>query len=300
MLTVDHLTLYGRGIARAFIRDHPSRSPSTEFIAYAIATEYLREVVGNEWTNQTVFGMHPTVTRTNRPGRAFLRAEATDSADGFRNLERVVSLAEMLFNLKDVDGIGARIDDLRNGVIESTYAELESGDFLYRRGITFRYVDRTGQKGADFDAVLPLEDGSSLPAEMKAKAETTELSANGVENILQNARSQLPPGTPGLIFLKLPEAWIRNPDVAAIVTSAVNGFLRGTTRVIAVILQWEEQHAVNPEGALTLYKFRLERGATPKPVSAAVESILKAVVVSEPNAAWVEFAAVAAQALGPA
>ena len=120
------------GCARFLRECHPSGAPDADFVTFGMATEYLRTFVDNEWTNQMVFGQHPTVSRSNRTGRAFMRAEATEADERFRNQQRTLRIAELLFNLQNVDGIDARLEDLRLGRVESTFAELEAGAFLWR------------------------------------------------------------------------------------------------------------------------------------------------------------------------
>ena len=135
-----------------------------------MATEYLRAVVDNEWTNQMVFGQHPTVSRSNRDGRVFMRAEPMEADERFRNQERTVRIAELLFNLQNVEGIDARLEDLRLGRVESTFAELEAGAFLRRRAVSFRYINPSGTKGADYDAEIPLHETSKVNCEMKCNS----------------------------------------------------------------------------------------------------------------------------------
>jgi hypothetical protein len=251
--------------------------------------------VDNEWTNQVVFGEHPTVAGGNRPGRAFMRAEATDVEDLYRNQQRALRIAELLFNLQDVDGIDARVDALRSGMLESTYAELECGAFLRRRGVTFRYVTPSGSKGADYDAEVHLPDGPKVNCEMKCKAEGTELGEGAVLNPLQAARKQLPAGEPGLVFLKVPESWVKRPEVAEVVPKIIDGFLRNTSRVKAVVVRWEEQH-LQSHGSMTVYRYRLERGAQPKAVASPVE-VLLTTLAGPAVADLVSFRAIAEEAL---
>ena len=85
--TTESLTRCAR-----FLRErHASGAADADFVRFGMATEYLRAFVDNEWTNQMVFGQHPTVSRSNRKGRAFMRADATT-----RNLRygRVLGLPE--------------------------------------------------------------------------------------------------------------------------------------------------------------------------------------------------------------
>jgi hypothetical protein len=280
-----------------FLRDSYSRGQAdADFITFGMATEYLRRFVDNEWTNQMVFGQHPTVSRANRAGRAFMRAEPEEAEERFRNQMRTLRIAEILFNLQAVEGIDSRLDDLRAGMVESTYAELECGAFMHRQGITFRYVVPSGLQGADYDAEIIMDDGGKVYCEMKCKAEETELSKGAVRNPLQTARTQLPQGQAGLVFLKVPERWLRQEQVVQIVPSTIDSFLRATSRVVAVVVRWEAQHLLPSGAAATLYRFRLERGAAPKAVSKPVGRIL-GVLAGPGLAPWVSFRAIAEQAV---
>jgi hypothetical protein len=269
--TVERL----KSCARVLREHHPSGIPDVDFITFGLATEYLRAFVGNEWTNQMVFGQHPTVSRDYRPGRGFMRAEATENAEeAYRNQERTLRLAELLFNLQEIEGIDTRLEDLRLGRIESTYLELEAGAFLKQRGVQFRYVIPSGIKGSDYDAEIPLASGIKVNCEMKCKAEQTQLGDGAVRNPLEAARSQLPSGEPGLVFFKVPEAWVFQAEAAAVFPKIIDSFLRNTSRVTAVLVAWEEQHLQPGDGALILYKFRIERGTPPKKVNSAVDQLL--------------------------
>lgn len=267
--TTESLT----GCARFLRAYQPSGAADIDFVTFGMATEYLRAFVDNEWTNQMVFG-HPIVSRSNRKGREFMRAESTEADERFRNQQRTVRIAELLFNLQNVEGIDARLEDLRLGRVESTFAELEAGVFLWRRAVPFRYINSSGTKGADYDAEIPLHKTIKVNCEMKSKTEGTDLGPGAVRNPLQTARKQLPPSEPGLVFLKVPEPWVQQPEVARILPTIIDAFLRGTSRVTAVVLRWEEQQLLRPDGTLTLYKFRLERGSPPKEVAPPVERLL--------------------------
>lgn len=231
------------GCARLLRDHHPTGAPNADYVTFGLATEYLRAFVDNEWTNQMVFGEHPTVARSSRAGRTFMRADGTAADEHYRNQQRTLRIAELLFNLQDVEGIDARLEQLRSGNVESTYAELEAGAFLLQRAMQFRYVNPSGIKGADYDAEIQLTDGIKVNCEMKCKAEGTDLGEGAVRNPLQAARNQLAPDEPGLLFLKVPEAWVCQPESIQVVPTAIDTFLRGTSRVVAVVLRWEEQQA---------------------------------------------------------
>jgi hypothetical protein len=89
---------------------------------------------------------------------------------------------------------------------------------------------------------------------------------------------------------------VQQPEAARILPTIIDAFLRGTSRVTAVVLRWEEQQLLRPHSALILYKFRLERGSPPKVVDPSVERLLT--VLTEPaTAEWLSFRAIAEQAM---
>lgn len=292
LLTTNHL----KACAQHVCSLHPTGAPDVDFVTFGMAIEFLRVVIGKDWANQMVFGAHPAVSRRNMAGRAFMRAELTTEAERYRNQERALQIAELLFNLQHVEGIDTRIEELRSGAVESTYAELETGSFLLERGVPLRYVTPAGAKGADYDAEVPIEGGGKLNCEMKCKVESTVLTESAVRNPLQHARKQVPGGEPALVFLKIPEQWARHPEAALVILPAITGFLRGTSRVVAVVVCYEEQHVLAGGGALTIYRFRLERDNPPKAVAPAVDRVLKA-LVGPLIAPRVSFRAIAATVL---
>lgn len=169
---------------------------------------------------------------------------------------QTVRLAELLFNLQTVEGMVDKLEQLRLGNVEATYAELEMGTFLARRGLPFRFVSPSGTKHLDYDVEIRLSSECQVNCEMKCKVEETPVSEGAVLNPLKKARNQLPEGTSGLVFLKVPEAWTRQGQKSAqIVSGAISSFLRNTSRIVAVILRWEEQVLVR-DAALMLYKYR--------------------------------------------
>ena len=94
----------------------------------------------------------------------------------------------------------------------------------------------------------------------------------------------------------VPEPWVQQPEAARILPTIIDAFLRGTSRVTAVMLRWEEQQLLRPDGALILYKFRLERGSPPKVVAPPLEPLLN-VLAGPATAAWVSFQAIAEQVM---
>jgi len=253
-VTVDSLI----GGIRFLLSQFPASDDT--FLLYGLANHYMVHIFGKDWVNQITFGMHSNVPRHNRAGRQFLRAENETEDDGFRHQERCLSIAEHLVNLQDVEGIDDRVAALTQGQIESTYAELQAGGFLAERGLNFRFVTPSGMKGLDYDAEIQLSDGMKVNCEMKCKIEESYLSKPGILTRLNDARKQLPKGEPAIIFLKIPESWILQEDIVAVLLNALADFFRSTKRIVSVVVCWEVvQLELNGPGGLISYQFHMER-----------------------------------------
>ena len=260
-------------IGHMLMRQRAPQPMDIDFLAFGMATEYLRLAIGNEWTNQVAFAQHPKVGRERRSARDYMRSKSAETGDRFRYQQRVLRLAELLANLHAVEGMDARIDDLRAGKLEDTLAELEVGAFLRRRGLEFRFITTSGTKGSDYDGELRLHDGVRVPCEIKCKVESTSATKASVLNALKAARTQLPADHPGVVYLKIPEPWLSELDT--MVTPAASEFLAGTSRVVAVTIIWEQLHPAG-DGAAFAYRFRLVPGRIPpKFTETAVGDLLK-------------------------
>jgi hypothetical protein len=55
----------------------------------------------------------------------FLRLEFTPEFEGKRKYSRLLDFAEMPFNLQYVEGFDGRVDQMRSGQIEATFAEFD-------------------------------------------------------------------------------------------------------------------------------------------------------------------------------
>lgn len=241
---------------KALIKDfHQYTGGAASHIAqvYVLSAEALIHLVGKAWVQDNVFGLAPI--------DGFLRSNSdiTDITDDkFKHRDRVVSLAEMLFHFQGIDGIAKRITDIQSSSVEDTVGELEGAKILYRSRIPFRFVVPTGKRGEDFDVQVLGANGNGINCEMKTKPAETVLSSETVWNTLNNNRNQLPKGRPGVMFMKIPETWTFQPAVSRIMESTLTRFFRGTDRVAAVILHWEEWQFVPSGPAMRMVKFRPE------------------------------------------
>jgi hypothetical protein len=149
-------------------------------------------------------------------------------------LYRLIDLAEILINLQDVRGFNGCLKKLRGGDIEGTYAELDLGRLLYAYKVPFSYVTTTRVKRADYDVEIKFPDGIIACTEAKCKVESTDFNARKVFDSLEYARSQLPDNRPGIVFVKVPQHWLNQPNFRPLLQEAAANFLQDSHNIVSI------------------------------------------------------------------
>jgi hypothetical protein len=233
-LTDAHLIKTLASWPNEFIEDHSQRS---FWLSIAIAKYFF----GQDWIDEHV--------RPNGPA-GFLRQDDQDKVRSEEQGYRIVDLAELLFNLQNVEGFDDCIDRMRHGLIEPTYAELDLGRMLYLSEVSFHFVKPQGKKENDYDIEISLPDWPRVCADAKCKLETTYFTPNTVRNALGTARKQFPPDLPSIVFMKVPSQWRDIPQpVTDVLYEVAAEFLRGTGRIVSV--KYYTSRIVWRGGALT-------------------------------------------------
>jgi len=196
--------------------------------SFFLSTMILRAFLGDEWFDRYAL--------PNNKRASFLTADTSDYANLQVSSFRLIDLAETLFNLQHIEGFDDCIQRMRQGDIEGTLAELNFGRLLYMNEIRFRYVQRSGVKGRDYDVEVAYPDGTIACADSKCKVVKTAFSSNTVRNVLHSARGQLPKDRPGIVFVKMPQHWMDLTEFKLIgdLREITTDFLRGTQRVVSI------------------------------------------------------------------
>ena len=80
---------------------------------------------------------------------------------------------------------------------------------------------------------------------------------------LSDLRRQLPKGTAGIGFVRLPYEWVNADGFADELGSVLDEFFRNTSRVNAIVLVWEEWVDLADGKRARLLKFRHELNPNP-------------------------------------
>ena len=213
--------------ARSFpqeVRDDPNR------LTFTLAVTVIRHFFGRQWCED-----HVIQDASHSRPTGFLRLDFTPGFEGERKTSRVLDFAETLFNLQHIEGFDDRVDQMRAGQVEATFAEFDFARFLYLHDIAFKFVTASGVKGKDYDFGIEYADGRDARADAKCRLEGTEVRADTIKN--SKARTNnLPPDKPGIIFVKVPQIWLEQEDVRKGIYAVVEAFLRNTERVVSVVV----------------------------------------------------------------
>lgn len=205
---------------------------ATHHALYSVLDHFL----GEPWLHDHV------LYGCRRPG--YLAMNPTTGADGYGidkvHTQRVLQLAEALFNLQGVPGLGQCIDRLFNGQIESTMAELDFGMFMRIQGTDFQYVTPSGVKRQDYDVELLYPDGLTACGDIKCKVDGSAFKKQGLLSTLKKARTQLPSDRPGIAFVKVPQDWVDRETgslgLGEDVGDLLDEFFKSTARVVLVAI----------------------------------------------------------------
>jgi len=204
----------------------PEARPNGKAESFALASGVLRAFMDADWVERHI------VADGRKKG--FLSIDESDWGRQEISFFRVMDLAEVIYNLQSVPGFDECITRMRDGDIEGTYAELDFGRMLILNQVPFRFVVPQGTTGTDYDVEIVYPSGIIACADAKCKIEGTEFSSNTMRNTLNKARKQLPDDRPGIVFIKVPPAWISDIGRVATMVNTAREFLRGTRRVVSV------------------------------------------------------------------
>jgi hypothetical protein len=286
--TVEQLTTEHLAIVIQTVAQQTQLAADAGVWTYGLASEVLRFFLGNKWTNENVFSIHKEVSSQNRRGRHFLKTESTDEDEQYRHMQQVTTLAEDLFNLQGVDGFRRRIALLHNEDLESALGEMECAVLLSAPEYRLRFVTPIRRKGDDYDGEVITSDNRLVCCEMKSKSEQSLPDSQAFWRTLDHARKQLPKGKPGIILVKIPETWLKQRELKAVVEVAVAKVLRQSERLVATVLTWEEWYTTAEGWKMMVTKLKDYPNKKNRLYSDDIEALL-ANLGRPRNSQWVQF-----------
>jgi hypothetical protein len=208
-------------------------------LEYYLGHQILRFFLGDEWTEKSIFDHTPSNAGWYRKSRAFLRSDSSDVRENVRHQDRVIKLAECLYNLQHVSGMAERVALIEKESLESVFSEFQCARIMASPALQMRFVIPQGNAQSDYDAEITTPAGRPIFCEIKAKEEGSDVGQKTVENSIEVARKQLPKDQPGLVWITIPEQWASQIGTKAVVDKAIERAFRNSDRLVAIVAAWE-------------------------------------------------------------
>jgi hypothetical protein len=176
-------------------------------LSQLMANTTVKHYLGGEWLDRYV--------HYKSPHARYLRVDINASAPGkMKAMMRYWEFAETLLNLQNIEGFEAVLDELEHGKIESACGEFDVARMIAFHGLKFCFVKPTRGTKRNYDFEIRYPDGLKVCAEAAAKFEATLPRARSIRHSLRASRAQLPDDELSIIFVKVPEAWISDIELA--------------------------------------------------------------------------------------
>jgi len=229
-LTLAVLDAFAKDLSR-------DAQPRTPRFSHTIHVAVIYHFLGQAWYKKHAhIGSHPN---------SYLLPEFDGEDKAPMYSIRILNFAEMLFNLQNIPGFSACLEQLHLNQLQSGLAELQVGMVLQQHGVAFRYIDPAADPKNTCDLEIILPSGDVARGEVKCKYEDAEYSDATLTNALAQARKQIGSGHSGIVFVKIPQTWVtvtqEHPkQMAEIVLptniiEATKAAFRGSTRIKKVI-----------------------------------------------------------------
>jgi hypothetical protein len=95
-------------------------------------------------------------------------------------------------------------------------------------------VPPIGGAKQNYDLEIFYPDGYKVCAETETKIEATTPSAKSILTSIRHSRKQLPDDAPGVIFIKVPERWVRDIELAERIKNVANGYLNQSEHIRSI------------------------------------------------------------------
>ncbi|MEU1808175.1 hypothetical protein [Micromonospora aurantiaca (nom. illeg.)] len=231
------------------IREAPNRPHSLGALNHFLAEDVIADHLGADWVNRNVVNADLSSQTRNYITLGEHRLLKALS------LHRIQELARRLYQLQSFPWFESVLDGVRTRELSGAAFEM---DVLWLMQIASPHVEtrsEIGEKGSDYDAFALMTD-RLVPVEAKAKDDQTPWSEKTVINTVRAAARQFPKGGVGLLFLRIPTAWV-GPRLEADYTNVLAEATRQTSRIGAVVTVIDKPHLLTEKTASVSRHFDL-------------------------------------------
>jgi len=259
---------------RAMVKDPGIRAVT---LRMSLGTHVAANLIG------AVHGASSTLRSVS--GKEFFQA-----VEGVLTQFRTERFGEVLFNIQGVPGFEEWIADFPQvpaselaKMLTGRFAEIDTAGMMMNAGVLLSLRARTNKPGDNYDCDL-LVDGIEVAAEIKAKADTTNVSPRTIQRTIEEACEQLPASKPGVVWLNIPHAWTQSPVVQLNLDVAMIAVRQLPRPPIAVVAHWQWV-----EGLAVGKMYNLMSCAVDSKQAALAKELDEALLAQPATGTWVSF-----------
>jgi hypothetical protein len=168
---------------------------------------------------------------------------------------RLFSVADALFQLREIEGFDALCERALKGDMRTFFAELYAARVFHSAGYVVSTRPEMGIKKYDYDFTITM-DFRRTNVEVTSIA-GKEYSSKSVIHALREERKQLPEDVPAVIFATVPSNWFDDPAMDTLLLSDIDKFFygvgeyKGTSAINVVVLIHEDYRDMGQKGRLS-------------------------------------------------
>jgi hypothetical protein len=249
-----------------FRRRHPNADEV--FLAYGVASAVILAIMGPAWWQAKL---------ASERGDPYLAGDRADEPGRYIHQTRVYYLARDLQACQNVPGFREQLEALRTRSLIGVMHELRVAQTLIRRGHEVSFVTPTGVRGADYDLLVD----SRVAVEVKSKEDGSTYTTTSLRRVLNDARGQLPPAGPGVIALRIPDAWATDTTFVTEANDEFKRALRNSGRINAILVQWDEWKPRMPQGVAHITRIRAFVNERPRSDMPGLAATIRSHVIDE-------------------
>lgn len=204
-------------------------------------------------------------------GMEYLRLGCENEEARYEHQFRLTLLADSLFLLQNCEGFDLEIEKLQKVSpanpeikLEDIAIELQLASMLVKSGHEVKFRRRSGIKRQDFDIEIKFKKITTILGEIKCKRDETVVDVNNLRRTLYDAEKQLPTDNPSIVFVRIPEVWLKYGNLAPEVGRVIQNFFQKIFHINAVVFIWEDCITLPGNRKASRIKFRIESHPSPK------------------------------------
>jgi hypothetical protein len=220
------------------IRADPELHGHASVVADSLAHDILLSFLGHEWIAENV-------------AVADITEDLISKLKALPVIHKKRELARRIYEFQSFPWFDHFLKHVKSNDVTSALFEADTLAALMSIPAKITRTEESGNRGSDFDVSLFLSSERIVPVEAKAKLDSTPFTKRTVTNTLKSAAKQLPKGSVGWVFMRIPWTWIGS-RLEDEYPEAIYEGIRQTSRIGTAFSAVDKVHINSDQSAATI------------------------------------------------